>query len=472
MAIPETVAGASTGYRSLAVILVVGAVLRLVLWCWFAGKPIQIRDEEHYNTLAINLVERGEFALDAGVPTSMRPPLYPMLLAAMYRVFGVENFQAMRLLQAGLSLMTAWVLFRIGCETFSHRTGVWLSGLYSFYPSLLAYNNLVLGEVMFTLFLCLACLNLTLFWKRDRMWYAVAAGCMFGLGALTRSVLWLWPPVLCLFILLFGKVPFSRRLLTCAALCGAFALTLSPWSIRTSRLEKTFIAVDTMGGRNLMMGNYEFTPLYRSWDAISIEGEQSWYSILAAEYPEYYGTTQGQRDKLAARAGLSFMKQNPGLTLKRDLVKLIQFWGLERELIAGAARGFWGEGSAAATLLLTTGVCSAYAAAVILGAFGMVLVPPKDWRIHGSLLLLIAFVCGMHTLVFAHSRYHLPLIPLVLAYSANAIVNARAIWLERGTRYFWLACSLSMLFVGGWVWEITVVEGDRFLQMLRSFTHA
>lgn len=452
----------------LVAILIIGAVARIALWLWFAGMPIQISDEQDYNVLAISLVERGEFAYSPGNPASLRPPLYPALVAGMYSLFGVESFQAVRLLQAGLSLLTVWLLFKFGCEAFSQRVGVWLSGLYAFYPSMLGYNNLLLTEVVFTFFLCAACFSLVLFWKRDSIGYAAASGCLFGLAALTRSVLWLWPIVLCAFMLIFGQSRLSRRAASALALFAAFALTLAPWSIRTSRLEKTFTAVDTMGGRNLMMGNYEYTPLYRSWDAISMEGEESWDSVLSSHYPESGSTTQGQRDKLAARAGIEFVLKHPGLTLQRDVVKLMQFWGLERELIAGLARGLWGECSAIAMVFMTLVICGSYVASMLTSVFGLFLAPPSDRRIHGSLLLITAFICGMHTLVFAHSRYHLPLMPIVLAYSASAIANAREVWIRRRSPVFWLACGFSTLLLVGWAWEMAIVERERFLQLFRS----
>src|SRR5262245_26684557 len=78
----------------LVLILVTGALLRLGLWAWFANEPIHIWDEKDYNPLAINLVEHGEFAFTPGTPTSLRPPLYPALVAGVYRLFGLENFAA------------------------------------------------------------------------------------------------------------------------------------------------------------------------------------------------------------------------------------------------------------------------------------------------------------------------------------------------------------------------------------------
>ena len=84
----------------LLLILVIGAGLRFGLWTLFEGQSLHIEDEQDYNRLACNLVEYGEFAFEPGQPTSIRPPLDPAVVAGIYRLFGLENYQAVRLMQA------------------------------------------------------------------------------------------------------------------------------------------------------------------------------------------------------------------------------------------------------------------------------------------------------------------------------------------------------------------------------------
>jgi hypothetical protein len=221
-----------------------------------------------------------------------------------------------------------------------------------------------------------------------------------------------------------------------------------------------------MGGRNFMMGNYQFTPLYRSWAAIELEGEKSWFHELSSTYPPADWKTQGLRDKLALRHGLKYVWEHPGQTLKRDVVKFLDFWGLERELIAGAVQGHFGAISNTAVLALAVLICGSYAAVTILGIFGAILFPPRDKRYHALLLLVIAFVCGMHTIVFGHSRYHLPLIPLVLIYTANAVANAPQLWAQRHHWSFRLAGCLSALLIVGWLWGFVAADLQPYLKLL------
>jgi 4-amino-4-deoxy-L-arabinose transferase-like glycosyltransferase len=469
VSVPQAITQDSTtanSTRALVWLLVVAAVVRLLLWGWFHGLPIRIVDEKDYNGIALNLVRHGEYALEPGIPTSLRPPLYPALVAGIYILCGEENFQAVRLVQVILSLITLLLLYGLGIEIASRQLGLWLAGLYAFYPTLLGFNNLLLTEVMFTLLLTAACYTLVRAYHRDQVSWLAGTGLLLGLGALTRSILWLFPVVLAPWLLLTWKGSFARRLAAIAILIVPFVAPIAPWAHRCSRLEKTFIPIDVMSGRNLMLGNYQYTPLYRSWDAIALKGEKEWIAeVLATSTLEERGT-QGRLDKLAMKRGLKFMRENPGLTFQRDVVKFFDFWGLERELVAGAGAGFFGSIPRVAIVILAGLITVSYLLVLFLGIFGLFLAPPEDWRIHGFFVLLMAFICGIHTLVFAHSRYHLPLIPILLVYTARAIIERRAIWARRKSLSFWLAVGVCLGFVAGWSWLFVAVDLPLLEKML------
>jgi 4-amino-4-deoxy-L-arabinose transferase-like glycosyltransferase len=452
--------------KPLFVIFLAGALIRLVLWFEFQGLNTLHDDEREYDAIAKNLVEQGEFAVSPGSLTSIRPPLYPAFLVGVYSLAGVENYQAVRFLQAVISLLTVALLYRLGKEVYSQRVGTWLAGLFAFYPSLLGYNNLILTETLFTFLLCLTCFCIIRSLQLGSIPWLAAGGAAITLTALTRSVLWVFPPVLSLFLLIAWKGPLSRRLLAVACLVVAFAITLTPWAIRNTRLHKTLVVIDVMGGRNFMMGNYEFTPLFRSWDAVSEKGDRFWLHEVSETYSPKEMETQGKIDKLALRQGLKFVMAHPGLTFQRDVVKFFDFWGLERELIAGARQNYFGSMPKPLLIALGAFILGAYVFTLFSGIIGMCVVPPADWRAHTFLLLLIVFVTVMHTLVFGHSRYHLPLIPIVLLYSASVCAQARLVWQKRFDWSFRLACGICLLFVAGWIGRTLMSKDMSFLSGL------
>lgn len=459
-----------TGTRShwppaLLTILGVGAVARVLLWLWFAPIAPQIHDEQAHVVLATNLIEYGEYAFDPGHPTSLRPPLYPGFVAATFGIFGRENYQAVRFAQAILSLVTVVIFFRLGRELVSERTALWAAGFLCFYPTFLGFSNLILSEVLFTFFLTSGVYAVHRGLKSFEFRALIVAGILLGLGALTRSILLPFAPILAIFLLFSWRGSLPRRAMAAAAFAISFAAVLTPWAIRNTQLHRTFVPIDCMGGRNFMMGNYEYTPLYRSWDAISITGEQEWCQVLIAHRPLPAGATQGQVDKLALAEGVRFVKENPGLTAHRDLIKFFDFWGLERELVASANRSYFGQIPGPIVVILGIAICGTFIFVLFAGAYGAAVRPPADWRMHLLFLLLIAFTCAVHTAVFAHSRYRLPVMPFVMLYAASAITGP-AMQTKWKKPALWLAAGFCGLVVTGWIWNAAAGDLPKLMALL------
>jgi 4-amino-4-deoxy-L-arabinose transferase-like glycosyltransferase len=443
--------------------VIAGAVVRIALWIWFAPIGLSIFDERDYDRIARNLVQSGEFALVAGSPTSLRPPLYPAAVAALYGVFGIDNLQVVRLVQVVVSAITCWFIYRLGTRVFGQRVAALGACMTWLYPSLLIFPNLLLTETLFTCLLCAFCLLLVsaLEHSGGSLRLVSAAGAILGLAALTRSVLWPFSVVLVPLLLIAWPGRFRRRVMAATLLVLTCVLVLLPWAVRNTVLERTLVTVDTMGGRNVMLGNYEYTPWYRMWDAISLEGDQNWFAVLRSEHALDELRTQGQIDQAAFRRGVAFAIANPLLTVERAVVKFFDFWGLEREIVAGAEYGYFGPITTSAILLLAMAITGAYTAAIVMGIFGVMLAPPADRRLHLFMLLLVGFVCALHVVTYGHSRYHLPLMPLVMLYAASAWQQRRNAWNRRWSRRSWLASCLCGTFAVAWL-QIALADAARF----------
>ena len=455
--------------HSLIWLLLVGALVRLALLCWFWDKPPKIFDEKFlYSAIASNLATYGSFSSPPDHLISHRPPLYPAFVAVIYKICGDENYNAVRLVQSLLSLVMVAIVYHLGCIVFSERVGLWGGALCCFYPSLLVYNNLILTEMMFTFSLCVGVYVLVLSIQRDSLTWTALAGVAFGLGALTRSVLWLYAPVLGLVLLLTLRGNLRRRLGWVATFVTAFVITLTPWAIRNTLLQKTLTVVDATGGQNFMMGNYQHTPLFRSWTAIELQGDQAWDSHLIAEHPDFGRMTRGQRDKLALRAGLRFILQHPLLTLQRDIIKFFDFWQLERELPSQASQGYFGPMPSWSVKVLSVVVVASYALCFLAAVFGILLAPPSDRCYHWILLSLVLFITAMHTLAFGHSRYHLPLMPLLLLYAASAMTHWRDYrsWISRPA--FSIAAGIALMFLAAWTWTTLGNDLDYVRRLLSA----
>ncbi len=454
----------------LVAVLAVGLVLRVALLFPAAGYEPQIEDEQHYRQIATTVVRHGEYGFEPGQPTSIRPPLYPFLVAAVWKVTGTESLQAVRVVQIVLSLANVVLVYLLGLRLFNRRVALLAAAGLCFYPSLVFYDYLLLTEVLFTFLLTLTALGYVHLLDRERAWIAFATGGALGLAALTRSVMWPFPTLLA--PLAFASVggPFLKRLRVAALLLVGFALVVGPWVARNTRLQGVFTVVDTMGGLNLHMGNYEHTLHERTWATIGLTGDKHWAVPLRQEHPDASTWSEGRKEKWAQKRALGFMIAHPGLTLRRSAIKFADFWGLEREIIAGFAKGLydaprWFVG------LATVAIAVSFPLVLGLAIVGIFRAAPLDRRAHAFLLLVVLFMCGLHTLAFGHSRYHLPLVPILLVYAA-ACVAARGRLLPEpaeGRLRAALAPALTAaVMLAIWVREVLVTDLHRIQELFRG----
>jgi len=444
----------------LLLILMLGLIPRLALLAFFQDLPIRIADAKDYDQLATSLAETGSYVSANGVPTSLRPPLYPAIVAGIYRIFGVHNLLAVHIFQTVLSLMTTVIVYWTAVEIYSRRVAVAAAAIFCFYPTLLGFNSQILSEVLFTFFQSAVVLLATLVIKRESLQRLVLLGIVLGLGALTRSILWLFTPLLAAYLFLVRGPGLWNRFRCAAIPMTCFLLTIAPWAYRNTKVQETLTFIDVMGGRNVMMGNYEFTPLERSWATVTdVKGDRAWYRVLAAANPGYRDLTQGQIDKLAMGYGIRFALAHPGLSFQRSLVKFFNFWQLDRELIAGSVAGYFGQLSKPTLLTTAILICAAYVTVIFGAVFGAIAVPPADVRVRWMLVLTIVFPCLIHSIAFAHSRYHLPLIPILSIYAAAAAMSWRDV---RRHRLFPLGAGICMILVLSWVREFVMVDMVHF----------
>ncbi len=458
----------SSNNRLLWIILAMGLALRLVILVGTRGLTPQIEDEQHYQAIGVNLVQGNGFASEPGRLTSMRPPLYPAFLATIWHVTGIDSLQSVRMVQILLSLLNAWLVYKLGEKLFHRRVGLIAASVFTFYPSLVFCDYLLLTETLFTLLLTLFVYAYSDLLAAGRASTAIVAGLVLALGALTRSVL--WPLIVCLVPATFIAVRGTKLIKARAALLlvAGYLAVVAPWSIRNTMLQRRFTVVDAMGGINLFCGNYEHTPHDRPWDAISLDGEKSWAHRLRVENPGVSSFTEGEKEAWAQERALAFMRENPGLTAWRAALKFADFWGLEREFAAGISSGlykvspWWG-------LPAVLSMPAAYVVLMVLASLGVFYASPGNRWAHWFLLLLVLFVCGVHSVVFGHPRYRTPLSPIFILYAAAAISarSWRGWWQHRRAAIGFVVTVL--VFISAWVRDVLFRDADRIRELLKTF---
>jgi hypothetical protein len=152
------------------------------------------------------------------------PPAFPLLLAPVYRVYGLD-FEAMKLVGAGFFLLSLVVLALLFATDLEPRYLLLFLGSLALNPYLWAFKNKVLSDLPFTCFVCLSILLMRP--NRDGSeggWpRGVAIGCAAYLAYATRVAgIVLVPALLVRDLVRLRRV--TKRSLTAVAVFAALAL--------------------------------------------------------------------------------------------------------------------------------------------------------------------------------------------------------------------------------------------------------
>lgn len=201
-------------------------------------------------------------------PTAWTPPLYPLLMAACFRLFGIySNLAAWVLLTLNsiFSAATAPVIFNIADRCYGSRSegrgvALWSGWLWALYPAAMQYAVRWPWDMALTawLFAHVILLGLRLRGvghapciRSTRIW--ALFGLLWGLVALSNSSLLTFLPFQVIWILW----PFRRELSRIAvpALAGAALLLgcLGIWIVRNERAFHAFVPLRSNLGAELYM---------------------------------------------------------------------------------------------------------------------------------------------------------------------------------------------------------------------------
>lgn len=389
-----------------------------------------------------------------GVLTSFRVPGYPAFLALIYGIWGTgpHRFFAARLAQALVGATLAplsWALAReIG---FGERSARWAALIIAAFPLLIAYPLALASENLFVPLLTLALMLTLQAGRQRRARDHVLAGLALGLAALTRSIVAGFVPLAALWLWWTAE---ERRigLRDGVLLVLCFLLVTLPWAIRNTRLHGRPTWLETTLGYNLYMGYHpESTGTFQygiSLDLLSIVDD-------------------AERNARGMEAFWRFVKSDPGRVPYLMIRKAGYLWGLDsRPLVYFYGNGFLGQWPAwllGLAMLLTCGPLMVLAPAVAVG-----LTCGRMGRYKGLVALLLAYYTGVHMLIMAEPRFHVPLLPILAVVAAYAL-TARP-WRESHLWQRGLALALVALLVVNWGWELAR-DGDTLIALFGPGGH-
>ena len=325
--------------------VLVALVIRLVVMVFLLPEQLEPqRDHWHFGyetgRIARSIVQGRGFSSplfeDTG-PTAWMTPVYPYLVAGVFKIFGIytkASAVVLLSLNAFMSALVCVLVFLIARVSFGERVAKWSGWAWAFCPYGIYFPVERIWETwLATLLLCLLFL-ITLNLENDHKFPDGIAfglwGLLWGLAGLTSPALLSVLPFLAGWVI-YRRHRRSQRWFAANLVAAiAFVAIVSPWFIRNYEVFHRIIPFrDSMGlvlrlgtkGSTSYWGPYELGPWHndREWNEFKRLGEL------------------GYMDKKKQQA-VEFIRANPRwyvwTTMRRAFFLWTGYWSLDRAYLA------------------------------------------------------------------------------------------------------------------------------------------
>lgn len=336
-------------------------------------------------------------------PTAWTTPVYPLLIAGIFRVFGIYTFASYVpavLLNIFFSSLTCIPIFLAGKRIAGLSTAAIAAWLWAVFPNAIIFT-VSIWDVSLS-----ALLAATILWAtlalfelsnvRDWLGY----GLLWGLTLMTNATLGSLLPFL------LGWLVYRSRQFTRPALaCGVAVLCCVPWTIRNYTVFHACIPLRSVMGLQLWMGNNE-------------ETKGAWAGALhpidnAADRARYVQLGEIAYMDEKKEEAIRFVLADPWREMRLIRMRFVTFWsgGTVNPIAA-----FPGAKSLAFRGLLLFNLLAGIGALL-----GIVALYRRRNRYAFPVSILVIVYPIASYLTLASARYRLPIDPVILLLAAAAI---------------------------------------------------
>ena len=300
-------------------------------------------------------------------PTAWEPPVYPYLIAAVFRLTGVYTHASAFILltiNSVFSALTCIPIFLIGRRCFSERVAVWTAWAWAVLPTVIFWCTRWVWETSLAALLMAVIFWLTLQLEElDGAQAWIVFGLLWGVAALTNTSLLSFLPASGLWAW-YRRSKAGRRSLGGVALASLFfAATITPWLVRNYETFGKFIFIRSNFGAELRLGNGPgadgtwMSYIHPSQDIVQLRryeqmGELAYIAARKREALDFIRADYGRFAWLSVKRFVYYWAGRPRVAGISGVVdnsvflasSVLAFWGLGRALRKrqpGAWLFFW-----------------------------------------------------------------------------------------------------------------------------------
>jgi len=355
-------------------------------------------------------------------PTALLPLGYPLVLAGIFRVFGVYAAQsavAAYLLNCLFSALTSIALYRLGERLFGREAGLVAAAWLALYPQSIWHAvNTVWDTTLMGL--ALVALMTWLYGLPPRPTTAQLArtGLLMGLVALINPAPLSFYPAVALILWKRLRDQGSRGYREIAILTGSCLLVCVPWMARNA-LQVGSFTPRTSAGLNFRLGNDD-----GAWLLGTGAGDMASYpSNSAQEGRLFHELGELGYDRYCARLAIEFVRNHPDRFAALTLMRIRDWWlGQSSEWSGNLKLGFQ----------LSTLKRLSWLLPLPFFALGCI----AAWRNHipiGLLMAVLLLYPIPYYFTTVTERYHFPVEPFLLLVGGYGLTQVWG-WLGRRWR--------------------------------------
>lgn len=397
-------------------LLLAGLIFKVAYWAW--APPDYSARESDYDDIAQNWLAGKGFSIDQSyglnpsrlddskpniAPTASRTPLYPMLLAAIYKVFG-RRIGLVYIVQTAMDMLSAVILLFIALKVTNNRKAALLSmAFYTCYPPFIEQVAVLLNETLFGLLLLLfALVAITALQRFSVKWFVLAGACL-GLTALCRPTTFLFPVVFLPAALIINRKRLRQAAINSLVFLVSFVALIMPWMIRNYIVTDYFGLVGTRGGEQLFAANYHLVGAKHPMPMVSPEMEKK----LA-------GKTQKEINKILTREGLKEIIKHPVRFAGNAVFRTFTFWtsiGMGKPGIL-----YFSSNRSGREVCIFVAIFNTFF--IVASILAFVRYRGKWTAMTTVPLLVLGYFYIIHLPIVALIRYSIPIIPFLMVFAA------------------------------------------------------
>ncbi len=316
----STNATLSISRREIVVSLVAGAccILFSTIVVPLIKSPLNVNiDPDGIGALAANISAGKGFVYGTSantVPAFDRGPMYPCIVAVIFKLSGGANILAVQLFQAVCHAFTCILTFLLALELFNRRIARIAQLMCAFHPLLIWYTARILIESVNTLLFTLALVGVLAFVRRPSYLSALAMGVLVGIASLTKSIALYIPVAAGLYhMLVRGKNIIPKLLFSLVVTLAV----IFPWTIRNYVVSSEIVPVHTSLGLNMVQGDV----VGEYWARMPFSTIDLWkvgkVRIDSILQPTGLSAVEPKGDRLLVEESLRHNLRNPGGFLQR-----------------------------------------------------------------------------------------------------------------------------------------------------------